>query len=73
MSARFSQKAVLAYAARRAAHFAEGFRAASGTPIDPGDGWAQCDGKPVQAAIAYGHWKALQDLVIAMAAGEVRS
>lgn len=62
MSGRFSKQAVLNYLERRSAHYAEEFRRSARRPLGPRGGWAQCDGLPTEAAIAFGHWRALQDL-----------
>lgn len=70
---RFSKRAVLAAIERRRDTYNNGFHAETGRRIDPDNGWGQCDGESTQAAVAYGHWRALTDLAEAILSGEVVS
>lgn len=73
MSHRFTKRAVLVQIERRCDTYANGFQSATGRRIDPTDGWVQCVDQGVEAAVNYGHWKALRDLADAIRAGEVVS
>lgn len=69
--ARFSKAAVLAWLERRCEAAAQRFYEAAGVPLDPGNGWAQTEGRGPEAAVCYGEWLACADLAEAVKAGEV--